>query len=36
MALLAAAVRAYRAAEANPALHAPYTDGSFGGGDYSG
>jgi endoglucanase len=32
--LLAAAVRAYRAAEANPALHAPYTDGSFGGGDY--
>lgn len=32
--LLATAVRAYRAAEANPALHAPYTDGSFGGGDY--
>jgi len=32
--LLAGAVRAYRAAEANPALHAPYTDGSFGGGDY--
>ncbi|SOE15539.1 endoglucanase [Hoeflea halophila] len=32
--LLAAAVRAYRAAEANPALYAPYTDGSFGGGDY--
>ena len=32
--LLAAAVRAYRAAEASPALHAPYTDGSFGGGDY--
>ena len=32
--LLAAAVRAYRAAEANPAIYAPYTDGSFGGGDY--
>lgn len=32
--LLAAAVRAYQAAEANPALYAPYTDGSFGGGDY--
>lgn len=32
--LLAAAVRAYRAAEANPAVYAPATDGSFGGGDY--
>lgn len=32
--LLAAAVRAYGAAEANPALYAPHTDGSFGGGDY--
>jgi len=32
--LLAAAVRAYHAAEANPAVYAPYTDGSFGGGDY--
>ncbi|MDP2118820.1 MAG: glycoside hydrolase family 9 protein [Hoeflea sp.] len=32
--LLAAAVRAYRAAEANPALFAPYSDGSHGGGDY--
>ena len=32
--LLAAAIRAYRAAEANPAVFAPYTDGSFGGGDY--
>lgn len=32
--LLSAAVRAYHAAEANPALYAPYTDGSFGGGDY--
>ncbi|WP_417436350.1 glycoside hydrolase family 9 protein [Hoeflea sp.] len=32
--LLAAAVRAYQAAGANPALYAPYTDGSFGGGDY--
>jgi endoglucanase len=31
----AAAVRAYKAAEANPALHAPrYTNGTFGGGDY--
>jgi len=32
--LLAVAVRAFRAAEANPGLFAPYTDGSFGGGDY--
>lgn len=32
--LLAASVRAYEAAEANPAVYAPYTDGSFGGGDY--
>ena len=32
--LLDAALRAYRAAEANPALYAPFTDGSFGGGDY--
>jgi len=32
--LLAAAVRGYRAAEANPAVYAPYTNGSFGGGDY--
>lgn len=32
--LLAAAIRAYQAAEANPKLYAPSTDGSFGGGDY--
>lgn len=32
--LLAAALRAYQAAEANPEVYAPYTDGSFGGGDY--
>tara|TARA_R110002050_G_scaffold55954_3_gene125793 strand:+ start:16499 stop:18772 length:2274 start_codon:yes stop_codon:yes gene_type:complete len=32
--LLAAATRAYHAAEANPELYAPFTDGSFGGGDY--
>lgn len=32
--LLTAAIRAYHAAEANPNLYAPYTDGSFGGGDY--
>jgi len=32
--LLASAIRAYQAAEAHPALHAPYTDGSHGGGDY--
>lgn len=32
--LLSTAVRAYRAAEANPAVFAPYTDGTFGGGDY--
>ncbi|MDF1609770.1 glycoside hydrolase family 9 protein [Hoeflea sp. YIM 152468] len=32
--LLAVAERAFRAAEANPALYAPSTNGSFGGGDY--
>ncbi|MBC7284149.1 glycoside hydrolase family 9 protein [Hoeflea sp.] len=32
--LLAFAIRAYHAAEANPALFAPHTDGSHGGGDY--
>ncbi|WP_245304081.1 glycoside hydrolase family 9 protein, partial [Hoeflea olei] len=32
--LLVAATRAYHAAEAHPALYAPATDGSFGGGDY--
>lgn len=32
--LLAASIRAYHAAEANPKLYAPYTDGSHGGGDY--
>jgi endoglucanase len=33
--LLAAAIRAYQAAEANPKLYAPVTNGTFGGGDYS-
>mgnify|MGYP003640526927 CR=1 FL=1 len=32
--LLAAAIRAYHAAEAYPELYAPATNGSFGGGDY--
>ncbi|MCY0096269.1 glycoside hydrolase family 9 protein [Hoeflea ulvae] len=32
--LLAAAIRAYHAAEANPDLFAPYTEGNLGGGDY--
>jgi endoglucanase len=32
--LLAAAIRAYQAAEANPKLYAPATNGTFGGGDY--
>lgn len=33
--LLGAAIRAYQAAEANPDLYAPLTNGTFGGGDYS-
>lgn len=33
--LLSAAIRAYEAAEANPKLYAPVTNGTFGGGDYS-
>lgn len=32
--LLGVAIKAYRAAEAHPALFAPLTDGSHGGGDY--
>ncbi|MEM5474048.1 glycoside hydrolase family 9 protein [Hoeflea sp. AS60] len=32
--LLSAAVSAYQAAEANPAVYAPYSDGTIGGGDY--
>jgi len=33
--LLDVAIRAYKAAEANPKLYAPLTDGSHGGGDYA-
>ena len=32
--LLAAAIRAFEAAKANPDVYAPYSDGSVGGGDY--